>query len=307
MVILLLALGFSQTSTFREMLRDKIVALANKELNGKLSIGKIDGTIFTSMFLRNTIVSMDGDTLLNAGLVEVKVSPLQIFLKRIYVRKVKLSDTKVAFIADSNGSLNISRLFPPTPKDTSHSKFPFKIVVPDLQLTNVNFSLQDYNKVNSNEEYESINMHDFRVKDINLSLSALADIANNSFELKINSFSFTPNLKNFMLNNLSGEFFVDTNGVYVNNFKLLTNGTELNLKAKIDKFNLFDSTAISKLGDDPLDINLKATKFSFDELSSFIPSSSLLKGTISVNLKSTGSLKELNLKRLDATYLDTHL
>ncbi len=307
LIVLLLVLGFSQTSTFREILREKIVSAANKELNGKLSIGKIDGTIFTSLFLRNAIVSMGSDTLFNANLIEVKISPLQIFLKRIYVRKVGLSDTRIALIADSSGSLNISRLLPPTPKDTSHSKFPFKIVAPDLQLKNVSFSLQDYNKVKSNEVYGSFNIHDFRIKDINLSLSALADIADNAYELKINSFSFVPNLKNFALKNLSGEFFVDTNGVYVNQLKLSTAGSDINLKAKIDNLNLFDSTAFRRLSYDPVDINLKTDKFNFDDISSFVPSAGLLKGTISISLKSSGSLKDLNISKLEINYLNTHL
>ena len=88
LIFILIFLGFSQTSTFREYLRTTVCNLANKELNGHLSIGRIDGTIFSSLVLRNTVVSMGQDTLLNAGIIEVKASPLQIFLKKIYIRKI---------------------------------------------------------------------------------------------------------------------------------------------------------------------------------------------------------------------------
>ncbi len=322
LVILLLALGFSQTSTFREMLRDKIVTVADKELNGNVSIGKIDGTILSSLFLRNTVVNMGKDTLLNAGLIEVKISPLRIFLKRIYIRQLQISNTKIALIKDSNGTLNISKLLrssSPAPPSVSSSSnpdsatgnnpnpFPFKIEVAGLKLTNVNFSLQDSDKINSDKDYNFLNMHDLRIKNINMSLVALADIAHKSFELKINEFSFLPNLKNFMLKDLSGEFSIDTAGVFVNNMKLITEGTELNLTAKLDRFNLFNKASISKLGNDNVEVNLNAGKFNFDDLSSVIPSTGILKGTASVRLKASGKMNELNINKLVVNYLDTHL
>ncbi len=169
LIILLAALGFSQTSTFREYLRKTVVENANKALNGKISITKIDGTIFTSLVLRNTVVSMGEDTLLNASIIDVKTSPLQIFLKRIYIRKFEIKDANIRLITDSSGILNISKLIPPSPKDTTHSKFPFTIVAPNFRLTNVNFSLQDYDKVGSKQIYDELNLHDLRIRNLNLS------------------------------------------------------------------------------------------------------------------------------------------
>jgi len=307
LIILFVFFGFSQTSTFRDFLRKQVVNLANKELNGSVSIGKIDGTIFTSFVLRNTVINMGSDTLLNAGVIEVKTSPLQLFLKRIYVRKIEIADAKIAFVADSTGSLNISRLVPKNPKDSLHSKFPFKIIAPDVMLTNVNFSMKDYYNVNSTTIYDDLNLHDLSVKDLNLSLTATADIANNEYDIQINKFSLIPNLKYFKLKNLSGELYLDTNGVYINDLKILTDGSDILLKAKVNKFNLFDSTAFSKIEKSGFNINLKASKFNFDDLSSFIKDVNFLKGTASVELEVAGTLKELTYNRIELNYIDTHL
>jgi molybdopterin-binding protein len=121
--------GFSQTQTFRNWLRNIIVEQANDNLNGKISIEKIEGTIFTSLILRNTVVTMKKDTLLNAGLIELRTSPLKLFLKTIYVRKAEIKDTRIAFIKDSLGDLNIAKLFPPPDdeEDTAKSSFPFRL------------------------------------------------------------------------------------------------------------------------------------------------------------------------------------
>lgn len=299
--------GISQTLTFRKFLRNEVINIANNELNGYIRLGKIDGTIFTSLVLRNTIIIMGSDTLLNAGVIEVKTSPLQIFLKRIYVRKVEIADAKIAFVADSTGSLNISRLFPSSPKDSVHSKFPFKIIAPDVKLTNVSFTMKDYNNVNNTRINDELNLHNLSVKDLNLSLTASADIGNNEYDIQINNFSLTPNLKYFKLKNLSGELYVDTNGVYINNLKILTDGSDILLKAKVDKFNLFDSTAFSKIEKSDFNVNLKASKFNFDDLSSFIKDVNFLKGIASVELEAAGTLKDLTYNRIELNYLDTHL
>jgi hypothetical protein len=307
LIIFLIFLGFSQTATFRKLLRDNIVSAANKNLNGHLSIGKIDGTIFTSIVLRNTEINMGSDTLFNAGIIEVKTSPLDIFLKRIYIRKIEVSDAKIAFIADSSGSLNISRLFPTTPKDSVHSKFPFIIIAPEVKLTNVIFSMKDIKNLHSTGIYDELNLHDLAVSNLNLSLSATADIGNNVYDVLINNFSLNLNSKNFKLKKLSGEIFADTNGVYINNLKIITNSSDILLKAKVNKFNLFDSTAFSKIEKSDFNINLNSSAFNFDDLSYFVAPVNFLKGTASVVIEATGTLKDFAYNRIELNYRDTHL
>ncbi len=307
LIIILVFLGFSQTSTFRNYLRTYVCNLANKELNGHVNIGRIDGTVFSSLVLRNTVVNMGSDTLLNAGIIEVKTSPLQIFLKKIYIREIAIANAGISLLEDSTGALNISKLFPPASKNTTHSKFPFKIVAPDVELKNVNFSLRDYNLPESNSTYNRLNTHDFKIKDLNLSLSAAADLGNNSYKLKISNFSFVPNLNDLKLDKLSGEFYVDTNGAYINNLRIKTGGSNIALNARLSNFNLFDSTTFSKINQVKIHADLDADKFDFDDLSSLIPATSILKGTASVYLDAHGTLKDLTYNSLKLNYLDTHL
>ncbi len=307
LIILLVFLGFSQTSTFRDYLRSKVCNIANNDLNGHLSIGRIDGTIFSSLVLRNTVVNMGPDTLLNAGIIEVKTSPFQIFLKKIYFRKIAVTDADFNLIKDSAGALNISRLFPPSSKDSTHSKFPFKIVAPDIELKNINFSMKDYNISDNNVSYESLNLHDFRIENLNLAASAVADIGDNSYALNINNFAFNPNLSDFKLNKFSGDIYVDTTEAYVKNFKIITSGSDISLNFKLSNFNVFDSTAFSKLSQARVSADVDADKFDFDDLSSFVPAVSILKGTASFELDASGTLKDLVYNKMKLDYLNTHL
>ena len=61
-LLLVIAFAVSQTSFFRNWLREKAMSVANDALNGEVYIGKIDGTIFTSLILHDTYITMDSDT-----------------------------------------------------------------------------------------------------------------------------------------------------------------------------------------------------------------------------------------------------
>ena len=307
--LLVLLFGFSQTSTFRNWLRDFAVEQANDNLNGKISIGEIKGTIFTSLILQNTIITMDKDTLLNAGMIELRISPLKIFLKKIYVRKAEIKDTRIAFIKDRLGDLNIAKLFPPSAEeeDTSKSSFPFRIEVADLKLTNVDFSLQNYDKVGSTARYSSMNMDDFRIDDIFLSLTAFADIKNNSYEMKIEYLLLNPNLFAFNLKSFSGEFGVNPKEIIANNLVINTANSNINLNAKVNGLDIFDSTMTENLKYAVVDISLNSPKFNFDDISSFVPPIAMLKGNLGVQLQASGNLLQLDLNRLVLDYEKTHL
>ncbi len=107
--LLLILFGISQTSTFRDFLRDKVVEEVNSTLNGKLYIGEIQGTIFTSLFLRNTVVTSGKDTILKAETIGVMTSPLQLLLKKIHIRYFEIRNASINLASDENGDLNINK------------------------------------------------------------------------------------------------------------------------------------------------------------------------------------------------------
>lgn len=304
-VIILLALGFTQTSTFRNILRENVVDIVNKELNGTLSIGKIEGTIFTSLILKNVSINMKEDTLFKAGLVEVRTSPLQLLFKRIYVRKVEIRDASIRLVADSKGVWNISKLFPPSVEDTTTSSFPFTISAPDIKLVNTDFSMQNFDKVASRRLYDTLYMKDFRAKDIYVSVGVWGDIDNDSYEVNIKNISMQPNLNNFALKKFTGNLTVNRKEILVEGMNVYTSLSKFKIDASVKNFNLFDSTDNFNKAD--LKLTMVADKFDFRDAAVFSPSMNMFKGQIYSKLEASGSTKKLNLENITLDYLDTHL
>jgi len=302
----LILLGYTQTKTFRETLREKIISLVNKEINGKLNIEKLNGTIFTSLFLQNTSVLVGNDTLFYARNVELKISPLQILLKKIYVRKILLEDVKIAMLQDSTRAWNFSKLIKPKPEDTTKSSFPFFVQVNDLQLHNVQFIRQSYANYKSQQNYPTMNMNDLRINNLHFNAQAFVDVDNSNYLLILKELSFKPNLTRFNLRNISGEFAIAKNFASINNLYFLTDSSELKLNARIDSLNLFGKVQLEDFKNYPVTINANAKSFNFDDLSSFIGSTEILKGNPSMELKARGKFGNFKIEKLAVDYRNTH-
>ena len=295
--VLIIAFGVSQTRMFKNWLKDFAVEQVNGALNGKLSIEKIDGTIFTSIYLRHPVLTLENDTLLNVESIEVRISPLQLLRKRIFVRKFEIKNGSIEIIKNDNGELNISNLVPPAPEDTTTSEFPFTIEIADFKLTDIDFRLQRRDLKGSTENYQTLNMDDFRSEDINLSLNAFADINNNRFEAAIHYLNINSNINDFDLNNFSGEFIVNPDELSASGLSLQTDLSSISITCSLKDFNLFDSTSILKNSN--LQLSLEADKFHFSDLEVFVPATDILRGEIYAALDAEGPFDSLNINELE--------
>jgi autotransporter translocation and assembly factor TamB len=303
-ILLLLFFSASQTSTFREYLRKTVIEQANKNLNGTLNIGKIDGTIFTSIILRNTVLNMGMDTLLNAGKIELRTSPLQLLLKKIKIRKFEIVKAQISLIVDSSGRLNLSKLTRPSAPDTSKSTFPFKIEVMNFSLSNIDFSFQRFDFAGSKACYDTLTMNDFRANNLKLSLNAFADINNNEYELDLADLSFNPNINNFAIEKLSGQFAVNKKELFANNLKIKTSNSEILLKIKATH-NIFDTR--SEFSNAKLNVNINSDKLNFKDVSPFVPSLNVFKEPLAIKIRCDGTLKDLVINQIDIKFLNSHL
>lgn len=301
-----LLLGFSQTGTFREILRNKLMSEINSSINGNLYIEKIDGTILTSIFLRNAILTTSGDTLLKAEKIEIKTSPLQILLKKIFLRKILLENVTIKLLQDENGEWNYNKLSKPKEEDKTESEFPFYIQANDIQLKNINLVQQSFSNINSSKNYKTINFDDLRINKLFLSAQAFIDVPNSDYLLILKELSLKPNLTRFNLQNISGEFAITKEFASVKNFAFITDSSDIRLNARIDSLNLFANVELEDFKNYPVEIDLDANSFNFDDLSSFIDATEILKGNPSLELKAKGKFGGFDIEKLALDYRSTH-
>ena len=309
-MLLMVFFGISQTSIFKNWLRDTVVEIVNDGINGKLHIEEIDGTIFTSLLIKNaTLTSLQNDTVISAGKIELKTSPLKILFKNIYARKFELKDARIKLVEEEDGQLNLLKIFPPSsePDDTTSSEFPFSIEVADFALTNVDFSLQRYDKVGSTEYYQNLTTEDLRIKNLNVSFNAFADLNKYSYRLTINDISFNPNFNFFQLQHLSGSILLTPQLAGINKLHLTTRDSDFKLSAAILGVDFLKNFSTEKLKVAPVRLSFVAPNLNINDVITYIPELDILDGTIAADLEASGTFTDLSVKKLDISYNNTSL
>jgi len=273
-----------------------------------LNIEKIDGTILTSLFLRNVSLTTGADTVLFAEKIELKTSPLQLLLKKIYVRKLEISNAFVSLKELQDSIWNIDQaLKNPLKENASEvsdtttnlpeekpSPFPYRIVMNHFSLKNVDFSNKSFQFRDTTMFHPVLETDDLILRNLDLDLDAQADIAASEYRVDISHLSCNTNIGIFNLNELNCEIAVSGKYAEINDFYMLSDSTELTLSARLEKFNLFDSADLSEFADYPLKFNLTASPFNFDELTSFIGATDILKGRPFIELEAEGKFGDFN-------------
>jgi len=307
-VLILIFIGVSQTKFFRDYLRDQIVSIANESINGTLSIGAIEGSIFSSLSIKDISLETEGDTLAKIQSVDIETSFLEIFFRKIYFRKIALNSPQFKLIQNDNGKWNLDNLIvPKEEEETDSSRFPFIIQVNKLQIQDMYFLRKAYQYSNSSETYTTINPEDLEIKNFNIDVKAAIDNKNSVYLLHLDNLAFTPNLKSFNLKKFSADFHITNDFTEINNFTFITDSSDINLSLRLDSVNFLENPDIAQLKEYPVSLELNVNNFNFDDLTSYVEGTSLLKGNSSLYLNASGKFGNIEIKRLVLDFLKTHL
>ncbi len=306
-VFLLLIFGFTQTKTFRLILREQAVIIVNDAINGKLSIGDIRGSVLTSLKIIDADLTVANDTVFAVEKIELKYNPIQLLFDRIKVSKVFLVNPKIKMLQDSTGIWNIEKISKPSEEDTTSSEFPYLIEVSNIELENLNLVRKSYENLNNNDKVDVFNAENLSVKNLNFLADAIVDIKNSEYFLDLKEFNFGINLKKFNLNNFSGIFGITNKALRISNLSFNSDSSNVKINASVDSINLFDDFSIDKLNKSPISLTLNANSFDFCEIATFVDGFNLLKGKADIDLSASGKFGAMYINSLSFSYLKSKI
>jgi len=151
-IFLLLAGLFTQTSLFRNWLKVYAVEQINELLNGDISIGEIDGSLFTDIKIRNLLISQDDDTLLQVGDITIAYDPFALLRDTIKVHVLSISNLAAGLSQDTAGIWNVSQLMkkdtlPKTSIEKIEESFPYTILLESFRLYGTRVKIQTQNEI----------------------------------------------------------------------------------------------------------------------------------------------------------------
>ncbi len=322
-VILMLAVGFAQTSWFRSIAKDEIVKAVNKKINGEFFLDSIEGTFLNSIKLDNFGIVVEGDTLFSCKEAFVKLSLQAILARKIYLSDILIDSPEIRLLEKSKNLWNYSTLIKHNKENVGSTtkkeviskgkrksaEFLFTFEVGNFQIRKGVFIVKDVKHLTSDSLYHNINYGDIKVKNFNFAFNVVADFNEESYAIFLKHLSFVDNLTRFNLKKAKGVFFISPKSVEVKSFNLVTDSSDIAFSAMLKGLNIFRKIKYRKFKDYQTSVKLSANAFAFSDLSTFIPSVEFLKGKIKADFVASGKYGNLKIETLNLrrNYTDLRL
>jgi hypothetical protein len=285
-LFLLLAGGYFalQDNRVQTYLTQKIAAQLSKQLNSKITVGKVNIAFFKKIVLEDVLVEgQKSDTLFFTNHLSAKIDTLKIRHKKISISELVLHNNVINIERDSASHYNFSFLANAFKgkKDTSQI---WQISCNHFGFSNSNFTFNDL----SAQENVSIN-----VNNINFEISDFGLLSDSLF-FKIKELNLDDG-KNLFLKNLSAEvsFFqkkTEVKNVSFETLKSSVRNTEIELN--------FENIENRSLTEAEFDIRLSESEISFSEMAELIPSLKGMDLKLNISGQVYGTVNDLQGKNI---------
>ncbi len=243
LLLLLFLLVFSISITifinfhfFRTWALSKLLIIANNELIAKVEVDDLYFSPVKGIILKDIKLITAGDTLANVEEINLMLSFSDLMNNKINVYKLKLINSKVRLLCNSQGIWNYDQIAPPS-SDTNSSETKIKIYTQSLILQNADFLM--YDSTSTRDTSGIIDFSHFHFTKINLDAQAIADLASNNYKLDINNISLVEKNTYASIKKLKGTIGIDTVGPYCKNLNGFLDNSEFEINAKLGKYNVF--------------------------------------------------------------------
>lgn len=174
LILVILSLAFTQTAWFHTIVKKRVIETVNESINGHLSIGKIEGNVFTGMQIHDISLTFDnGDTLANIKGINIRYAPIYLLKNEIRINHLAVINPDIRLSFSTDSIWNFEKLLPP--KDTLKEKepaapFTMNVSLNQFSILNGRVALDDFNPLTP-EITDSINV-DLSVKYSAIGISA---------------------------------------------------------------------------------------------------------------------------------------
>jgi translocation and assembly module TamB len=221
----------TQTSWFRSTVKNKALELANKNINGTLSLGELDGNFFTHLNLLNvTLLQENSDTLITIDEISLKYAPLRLFNNQIKIRSVLLDHPDIRLKRNDDSTWNFSKIM--KQKETKEQEptqpFDFVIILDQFLLQEGQLSV-----------HSSDSLIPKSVEALNIDL--MGRYASKDLSAQLNHLSFISHQPDFNLKSLQVKLQSDFEQWTVRDFKMVTRLNELFLDGKYTDLKDFNA------------------------------------------------------------------
>jgi hypothetical protein len=300
LLIIAAGIGYTETATFRSMMRDFIVETVDSNLNGHLTIDRIDGNIFSGWKISGVTLVDDHGPVAEIESIVLRYNLFRIPWQIVTVRELTLNAPKIYITRGEGRDWNINTLVPPTEdEDTTSGAFDWDIRVENLRILDGMLLVYDSSS-GGPPRRDRLDAEHMQLTDMNLALSA--SITDADKRLSLNRLSWRNALGDVGMENMSGDILVTRHGFALDQFSVQTGRSGMILSAAVDSVDLLTGFDTDRLADLPFRLQFNAPEVDLRDLQYYLPSLDILGGSARLELEARGTMRSIDLQhlRLDA-------
>jgi len=266
----------AQTEFFRTWLRDRIIAIANAELIGKLQIDDARLDIFRGIVLVHPRLYAEGTTVLQADEITVSYDVAALWSRTFAVSELTIKNPTIKLIRSEGGVWNFTRIVKPNPDTTSTEPPDLSITIRALKIDNGTLFVNDRTTaVDTSDTFDPTHL---RLTDLQLNLSIRAALRARDYAAAINGMSFTNKSGRVNVEGLTSVIRATRSGVDIQSLKLKTQRSEIWLRARLNDVDLTQGFSDSLFRSHPLMARVEIDSLWGPDLQYFIPDVNLADG-----------------------------
>jgi autotransporter translocation and assembly factor TamB len=248
------AIGKPVVTPVRAWLVRTVATQASNFLNGSLTIGSLEGSLFSDPTIRDVVVRDEqGDIVAQVQALRLHYDLTQLLQKKLVIHEIAIVRPQAKVVQTADGSLNVSQLVPPSDKPEEPSEG-FTLPI-DIDLNAL--TIED----GQAELHLPVLAGVRRVQDLHLRLQG--NLSKERYQIELQQLTAQTQPANVTLQTLRGGVRINGSDIYINDFRLDTDDSHIaingalpggtqpaNLTVKIDPFDMSDVGRL--LADDTL-------------------------------------------------------
>lgn len=310
LLLFILSIGFTQTRIFRNWLREYILATIQQNTNATLYLGDFAGSLFTGLRIDGVSLTLDGQELFTADLVELRYNPLKLFQKRIGLGKCVLTQPKLTLRRSQDGKWNLQHLLKER-EDTARppTAFPWKLELKSFEVLDGEFILVD--PTTGDVETESIAdagrdpYGHIVIRNVDAQL--YASIFPEKLYVTIDRLSLESPSLGMRLEKMSADLQFTPEKIQLKNLVLVTAGTTITANAEFDSVGFGRAFTAETVRHQRVRLELDAPRISLKEIENFLPGPISLDGVVSLRVVLSGTFGNLRLQQFDLKSAESQL
>lgn len=289
-VILILSVGFTQTSYFKEQVRSYLLSSLREQINGSLVLGAIRGNFLTGFTVDSLSIIYQGTPVITSGLITYTHDPLALLRKEVRIQRLAIHQPQLRLIRSSDSAWNISRVFKSS-SDTSKGSFDWTIVFETLDLTNAEVTVVDSLRTSSSGPGPEI--RHYNRGHVRLS----ARIRHNDITAQIHTMRGRLQSPEIRVRNITGDLSLTDRSLLVRNLIVQTDSSRIQIDAAMvasDPATFLSSESMER---DSARLKIAARNVDLPELKTLLNLPEIPDGNFALDIDVIGQLGNLTLKR----------